>query len=84
MSVSVAPEKEAIRPAASGLSWKTRTYVIGAALGLLLGLLSAYLFVRASQENMKDEPKNIKTMDLMKMTLSVLALVRQIAEMGSK
>jgi len=77
---------QAVAPAAAGMSWKTQTYLIGAAVGLLLGLLSAYLFVRASQENAKFDqmPQKVKTGDMMKLTLSVLALVRQITEMGNR
>ncbi|GAB4572098.1 MAG: hypothetical protein Kow0077_10610 [Anaerolineae bacterium] len=74
----------AVKPAGELLGWKTRTYLIGAVLGLLLGLLSAYLFVRAAEESSGGQPKKIKTGDAMKMTLSILTLVRQIAEIGSK
>lgn len=84
MSVAPATNAEAIAPASNGTNWKTRTYLIGAAVGLLLGLLSAYLFVRASSESPSAKPKQVKTVDLMKMTLAVLGLVRQFAELGGK
>ena len=76
---------QTVEPAPSGLDWKTRTYIIGMALGLLLGLLSAYLFVRAADENSRDKaPKKVRTGDAMKLTISLLTLVRQVAELGSK
>ena len=84
MSAASESVKEAVKPGSSGMNWRKRTYIMGAFVGLLLGLLSAYLFIRASEEDLNDEPKKIKTGDMMKMSLAVAALVRQIAEMGSK
>lgn len=84
MSVTAESVKEAVNPAKGGMNWRTRTYIMGALLGLLLGVLSAYLFVRASEEDLNDAPKKIRTGDMMKMSLAVAALVRQIAEMGGK
>jgi NhaP-type Na+/H+ or K+/H+ antiporter len=77
--------RESVTPASSGVNWRTKAYLIGVILGLLLGLLSAYLYVRAAQENAKsDKPRKVKTGDAMKLTLAILALVRQIAELGGK
>ncbi|MBN2470000.1 MAG: hypothetical protein JXN59_04675 [Anaerolineae bacterium] len=84
MSVTSESVKEAVNPARSGMTWRRRTYIMGAIIGLLLGVLSAYLFIRASEEDLVDQPKKIKTGDMMKMSLAVAALVRQFAEMGSK
>jgi hypothetical protein len=85
MAMEETPTKETVTPAAPGANWKTRAYLIGAAIGLLLGLLSAYLYVRASEEDINQSgAKKVKTGDAMKLTLSVLGLVRQIAELGSK
>lgn len=64
-------------------SWKSRTYMIGASLGALVGMLSAYLFVRSAEENPETgRPEPIKTGTLISLLLAVLALVRQIAESG--
>jgi NhaP-type Na+/H+ or K+/H+ antiporter len=71
-------------PAASGLNWKTKSYVIGVLLGIVLGLLSAYLYVRSTEENRGTNPGKIKTGDAMKLVLALLALVRQIADLGNK
>lgn len=67
-------------------SWKTRTYVVGLGLGAALGLLSAYLFAREVEDNADadDEGPAIAPATLLSLALSVLALVRQIAESGRK
>ncbi len=75
----------AVTPAPRALDWKTQSYLLGIIGGLLLGVLAAYLYVRATEENTKGgSPKGIKTGDAMKLTLSILTLVRQIAEIGGK
>ena len=76
---------ESINPANAASSWKTRAYIIGAIGGLIVGVLSAHLYVRATQENMmSDTPEKVRTRDMMTLTLSIITLVRQIAELGSK
>lgn len=64
-------------------SWKNRTYLMGAGLGLVIGLLSAYLFVRATEDNAKIEPKRIGTMDALRLGVALLAIVRQITDLAS-
>lgn len=71
-------------PATSGLNWKTKSYVIGAALGICLGLLSAYLYVRSAEETRGNSPGRVRTADAMKLVIALLALVRQIADLGNK
>ena len=77
---------ETVTPAQNGANWKMNAYLVGAVIGILLGLLSAYLYVRATEENGKQTgaPGRIKTGDAMKLTLSIITLVRQIAELGGK
>jgi len=57
-------------------------YVVGGVLGLALGLLSAYLYLRAADEHEK-EPKQVKTMDAIKVAVALTALVRQITDLGA-
>jgi len=67
------------------LSWKTQNLIIGALIGLALGLLAAYLYVRAAGENNRIAgPKKMETMDVLKLGLAALGLIRQIAEIGGK
>ncbi len=64
---------------------KARIIVAGGAIGALLGLLSSYLYTRAAAENDNAEgsaPKPISTGQLLGVLLTILGLVRQIAELG--
>ncbi len=66
-------------------NWKRNTYFIGALTGLAIGVLSAYLFARAAKENHGEEgPPAIGTLNLIGLTLTLIGVVRQIAELGSK
>lgn len=84
MTTKTAASEEKAGPAPGGMSWRTQAYLIGALIGLALGLMSAYLYIRASDEVAPETPKKVKTGDAMKVTLAVLALVRQIADLGGK
>ena len=68
--------------------WKTRAYTLGAVAGLAFGLIAAYLFARAAEEegaeNGARQPEKIKTTRLMSVSLAALALMRQITELGRK
>ncbi len=64
-------------------NWKTQTYVMGGIVGLAFGLLSAYLFARASEEQGKDIPERVKTLDALKLTVALLGIARQITDLGS-
>lgn len=64
-------------------NWKGRTYVFGSIGGLALGLLAAYLFVRATEDKGKTGPERIGTMDMMRLGVALLAIIRQIADLAS-
>ena len=64
-------------------NWKMRSYLMGAAAGLLVGLLSAYFFARASEENGTQSPGRIKTMDALKLAVTLLGILRQITDLGA-
>ena len=61
--------------------WKTRAYTFGAVAGLGFGLVAAYLFARAADEE-ENPPEPIQTTRLMSVGLAALALMRQITELG--
>lgn len=64
---------------------KARIIVIGAGLGALLGLISSYLYAKAAEENGAGEAgpgASISTGQLLAVLLTMLGLVRQIAELG--
>lgn len=76
---------EAVAPSSPALSWQTQAFITGGLAGLLLGVLSAFLYVRASEENARSgQPNRVKTGDAMRLTLAVLTLVRQISELGNR
>ena len=65
-------------------NWKIRVYLAGGLAGLVIGLLSAYFFARVSEENGADGPKPIKTMDALKLAVSLLSVMRQITDLGAR
>ena len=65
--------------------WQSRIYLIGGAVGVLLGLLSAFLFVRSSQEARGETaPEAPSTGDAVRLGVAQLGIVRTIAEWGQK
>lgn len=65
-------------------NWRTQSYIVGAAAGLLFGLLSAYMFNRAASDygSMPDGENRIQTGEVLGLGLALLAIMRQVAEMG--
>ncbi|MCK6577185.1 MAG: hypothetical protein L6Q98_03660 [Anaerolineae bacterium] len=62
---------------------RSQTYLLGAAAGLLFGLLSAYLYNRAAGESqVPPGTQRVKSGELIALGLTVLGLVRQVSEMG--
>lgn len=64
-------------------NWKTKIYAVGGSVGLLVGLISSYLYARAAQENTVDKPEPVKTMDVVRIGVALLAIVRQITDMAA-
>jgi len=65
-------------------AWKTQTYTLGALAGMFFGLITAYLFSRATEEETGGvgRPGKVKTMRLMTVSLAALKLMRQITELS--
>lgn len=67
-------------------NWKFQNYVRGSMLGLAVGVMAAYLYNRATEENLivsGGERTSIGASDMIKVSLSILALVRQVTELGA-
>ncbi len=63
------------------LDWKTKAVIVGGVVGALVGAGAAYLYVR-NLEEAGEEPK-LETRDAMTIGMSLVTLVRQIANMGN-
>lgn len=62
-------------------SWKTKTYIIGAVAGALIGLGTAFLLARSSDER-SGGPPEVTTMDALKVGIAVIGVMRGIAALG--
>jgi hypothetical protein len=74
-----------IRKETPSATWKSRAYVTGVAAGALFGLLAAYMYSRAAEEDVQrngGSPTKASTGEMIGLGLAALAMVRQIAEMG--
>ncbi len=66
-------------------SWKRNNYVKGTAIGLVIGMIAAYLYNRTVEEDAVrngGQPSPIQTAQLIGLSLSALGLLRQIADLG--
>ncbi len=64
-------------------NWKSQIYLLGGLAGIAAGLLAAYFYVRASEEN-GDGPTKIKSMDALSLAVALLSVIRQITDLGAK
>jgi hypothetical protein len=64
------------------MNWRNRTFIIGAAAGLLLGLASAYIIIQRSEE-LNTLPE-LSATDGVKIGLGVLGVMRLIADVAEK
>lgn len=58
-----------------------RPYIVGVVGGLVAGLLGAYFYKRASEENPVAREK-VSTMQMLSVATSLVGMLRQIAELG--
>ena len=66
-------------------AWKTQAYVMGVAAGALFGLIAAFMYSRAAEEDVDrngGSPTTVSTGEVIGLGLAALAMVRQITEMG--
>jgi len=80
----VSQDSKSITPQ-EGTGWRSRVYMIGGLIGALLGLISAYLYVRSAEEALGDEPPVAPaTGDAVRVGMSLLSVVRAITEWGRR
>ncbi len=74
----------AIKPVEEG-DWRPKVYMLGGLIGVALGLLSAYLYVRAAEEQGGDpHPEPPGPGDAVRLGISLLSIVRTITEWGTR
>jgi hypothetical protein len=67
-------------------NWRVPVYFVGAFVGAVVGAISAYLYSRTVEEKQPDHrpPGAPSTVDLFKLALTAVGLVRAISDLGSK
>lgn len=63
--------------------WRTRVLLIGAGIGAVVGVATAYLLARTAEESGGGPPK-ISTGDAVKAAVGVIGVVRGIASLGDR
>ena len=68
--------------------WKSVIYLIGGAFGIITGLAAAHLYTRSAEANLPPGQtvmeRTIKPMDALKLGIAIVALVRQISDLGAR
>lgn len=67
----------------TGDNWRTKTIVVGAIIGAIIGVGTAYLLARTAEESGGGPPK-ISTSDAIKSAIGIVGLVRGIASLGDR
>jgi len=70
-------------PSLPSVNSRTKTLIAGGVLGLLIGLLAARLYWRAAEENQAIDAGKISTMDALRLAVALLAIVRQVTDLGT-
>ncbi len=78
----MADDEEEEENEGSELDWKVKAIIVGGVVGALIGIGAAYLYVRNIEE--AGEDPRLATKDAMSIGVSLVSLVRQIANMGNK
>jgi len=63
--------------------WKTKTLILGAIIGALIGLGTGYLLTKSAEES-GGQPPQISTGDAIKATLGIIGVVRGIVALGDR
>ena len=69
--------------ATSNNNWKIKVLIIGAGIGALVGVGTAYLLARTAEET-HNGPPQIKTGDALKVGVNVIGVMRGIAALAGR
>ncbi|MBN1318819.1 MAG: hypothetical protein JXA42_25285 [Anaerolineales bacterium] len=61
-------------------NWKPKVLFIGGTIGLILGLVAGFLFIKLAEEG--NGPKKIPTGNLIKLAIASIGVVRQAAQLA--
>lgn len=64
-------------------NWKNKTLIVGAVVGALIGLGTAYLLARTAEES-GGGPPEISTGEAIKTAIGVVGIMRGIASLGDR
>jgi hypothetical protein len=64
-------------------NWKTQTLIMGALIGALIGLGTAFLLARAAEKK-GEGPPEISTRDALSTGIAIIGVIRGIASLGDK
>lgn len=64
------------------LDWKMKAILVGGVVGALVGIGAVYLYIRNIEE--AGESPRLATRDAMSIGVSLVSLIKQIANMGNK
>lgn len=68
-----------------GDEWRARTMIVGGVLGAVLGVLSAWLYIRSAEEKYGGRtPPSPGATEAVGLGVTLLGIVRSIAEMGKR
>jgi hypothetical protein len=67
-------------------NWRSRVLAVGGLVGAILGVLSAFLYLRSVQETHGDEPPPTppQTGDAVRLGMALMSIVRTVAEWGKR
>lgn len=61
--------------------WKPQVLIVGGVIGLLLGLLAGFLFIKLAEEG--EGPRKISTGNVIKLAVASIGVVRQAAQLAN-
>lgn len=67
--------------AGGDVQWKTKLLILGAIVGAVFGVVSAYLLARSAEES-RGGPPQVSTGDMVKTAIGVVGVMRGIAALG--
>ena len=78
-------QDQAIVPAEEE-DWRPRVFVMGGIIGAILGLFSAYLYIRSAEQKYGDRrpPEVPGTGESLRLGMSLLSIIRTISEWGNR